>query len=313
MPAHKVLIADGLEENGQAILRSSTQVDDRTGISPQELLVVINEYDALIVRSRTKVTPQVFETARRLKVIGRAGVGVDNIDLESARAHGVAVVNAPTSTSLAVAELTIGLMLALAREIPRADAGMKQGEWLKKELAGTELHGKTLGIVGMGRIGTEVSRRAAAFGMTVLGYDSLIPPEEITRRGVEPVELDDLYTRADYISLHLPLTDETRLMVNERAFGRMKRGICIVDTARGGILDEAALLAALKSGQVAGAALDVFASEPPGATDLVRHPRVIATPHVGAQTVEAQARAAEDIANKVLAALNGEPLRWKIV
>jgi len=312
MPAYNVLIADGLEENGQAILHSSAKVDDRTGISPEELLKVIKDYDALIVRSRTRVSPQVFDSATRLKVVGRAGVGVDNIDLEAARSHGVTVVNAPTSTSLAVAELTIGLMLAMAREIPRADAGMKQGTWLKIELAGTELYGKTLGILGMGRIGAEVGVRAAAFGMTVLGYDPLIPAEEIVRRGAEPVSLDELYARSDFVSLHLPLSDETRSMVSEQAFGRMKRGVRIVCAARGGIIDESALLAALESGRVAGAALDVFASEPPGASELVRHPRVIATPHIGAQTAEAQSRAAEDIANEVLAALKGEPLRWKI-
>ena len=313
MPSYKVLIADGLKENGQAILRSAAIVEDRSGISPEELLQVIKGYNALIVRSRTKVTVQVFDLAEQLKVIGRAGVGVDNIDLEAANLHDVTVVNSPTSTSLAVSELTLGLMLALAREIPRADAGMKQGQWHKKELAGAELYGKTLGIIGMGRIGAEVGKRAGAFGMKTLGYDPLIPAEEITRRRAEPVGLDDLYARSDYISLHLPLTDETRLMVNEQAFGRMKRGGRLVCAARGGIIDEDALLAALDSGQVAGAALDVFTSEPPGATELVKHPKVIATPHVGAQTVEAQERTAEDIANEVLAALKGEPLRWKIV
>jgi D-3-phosphoglycerate dehydrogenase len=224
----------------------------------------------------------------------------------------VTVVNAPTSTSLAVAELTVGLMLALAREISRADAGMKQGEWLKKELVGTELHGKTLGILGMGRIGAEVAARAAVFGMPVLGYDPLIPAEEIVRRGAKPVSLDELYASSDFVSLHLPLTDETRAMVSEQAFGRMKRGVRIVCVARGGIIDEPALLAALEAGQVAGAGLDVFTSEPPGANELVCHPNVIATPHMGAQTAEAQSRAAEDIANEVLAALKGEPLRWKV-
>ena len=313
MSDYKVLIADGLEENGQAILRSNANVDDRTGISPEELMQVVMEYDAMIVRSRTKVTAQVFEAATQLKVVGRAGVGVDNIDLEAAKAHDVTVVNAPTSTSLAVAELTLGFMLALAREIPRADAGMKNGEWLKNQLAGTELNGKTLGIIGMGRIGAEVAKRASIFGMHILGYDPLIPDDEIRQRGAKPVALDDLYAQSDYISLHLPLTDETRSMVNEQAFGRMKRGVRIVCAARGGIIDEPALLAALESGQVAGAALDVFANEPPGATDLVKHPKVIATPHVGAQTAEAQSRAAEDVANEVLAALSGEPLRWKIV
>jgi len=313
MTDYNVLIADGLEENGQAILHLSANVHDRTGISLNDLLEIVKDYDAMLVRSRTKVTAQVFETASRLKVIGRAGVGVDNIDLEAAKAHGVTVVNAPTSTSLAVAELTIGLMLAMAREIPRADAGMKQGQWLKKNLAGTELYGKTLGIIGMGRIGAEVGTRAAAFGMSILGYDPLIAPEEINRRGAEPVSLDNLYARSDYISLHLPLTDETRSMVSEQAFGRMKRGVRIVCAARGGIIDESALLAALESDHVAGAALDVFTSEPPGTSDLVMHPKVIATPHVGAQTKEAQLRASEDIAHEVLAALNGKPLHWKIV
>lgn len=313
MPEYNVLIADGLEEIGQAILHSSTKLDDRTGISPEALPGVIKDYDAIIVRSRTRVTPQVFAAAARLKVIGRAGVGVDNIDLEAAKAHGVTVVNAPTSTSLAVAELTLGLMLALAREIPRADSGMKQGKWLKKELAGIELYGKTLGILGMGRIGAEVAARASAFGMSVLGYDPLVPAEEIRRRGAEPVGLDGLFARSDFISLHLPLTSETRSMLGEQAFGSMKRGVRLLCAARGGIIDEAALLAALESGQVAGAALDVFATEPPGATDLIKHPKVIATPHIGAQTAEAQSRAAEDIANEVLAALNGDPLRWKVI
>jgi len=313
MTEYNILIADGLEENGQAILLSSANVDDRTGISPEELLEIIKKYDALLVRSRTKVTAQVFEAAPQLKVVGRVGVGVDSIDLEVAKAHGVTVVNAPTSTSLAVAELTLGLMLALAREIPRADAGMKNGEWLKKQLKGAELYGKTLGIVGMGRIGTEVGERATIFGMHILGHDPLIPHDEIRKRGAEPVTLEEIYAHSDYISLHLPLTDETRSMVNEKAFARMRRGVRIVCAARGGIIDEAALLTALESGQVAGTALDVFANEPPGTSELVKHPKVIATPHVGAQTAEAQSRAAEDIASEVLAALNGEPLRWKVV
>lgn len=313
MPEYNILITDGLEEIGQAILHSSANLDDRTGVSAEELLKIIKYYDALIVRSRTKVNAQVFEAAKKLKVIGRAGVGVDNIDLESARSRGVTVVNAPGSTSLSVAELTLGLMLAMAREIPRADASMKQGAWLKKDLAGTELNGKMLGILGMGHIGAEVGARATAFGMSVLSYDPLIPSAEILRRGAEPISLDELYTRSDFISLHLPLTDETRSMVNEQALARMKPGVRIVCVARGGIIDESALLAALESGQVAGAALDVFTHEPPGASELVRHPNVIATPHIGAQTAEGQSRAAEDIANEVLAALKGELLRWVVV
>lgn len=308
----KILITDGLEEAGQAILREAGEVHDRTGIGADELLSIAAEYTALVVRGRTKVTAAFFEAAKNLKVVGRAGVGVDNIDLTAAKAHGVSVVNAPIATTLAVAELTFGLMLALARDIPRADAGMKDGRWLKKDLEGIELFGKTLGIIGMGRIGAEVGRRATAFGMSVLGYDPLIPADEIIRRGAEPLTLDDLLSRADFITLHLPLTSETRGMLNAAAFAKMKDGVRIACAARGGIIDESALLDALNSGKVAGAALDVFATEPPGKTDLVSHPRVIATPHVGAQTAEAQVRAGLDIASEVSAALRGEALRWRV-
>jgi D-3-phosphoglycerate dehydrogenase len=313
MPSWKILIADGLNENGQSLLRAAAQVDDCTGISPEELLKEIGDYDALVVRSRTRVTPAVFDAAGRLKVVGRAGVGVDNIDLAAATRHGVTVVNAPLSTTLAVAEQTLALMLALARQIPRADAAMKAGQWVKKELEGVELYGKVLGIVGLGRIGAEVARRAAAMGMVVLGYDALLPEEVIRRRGAEPVPLSELYARADFISLNIPLTPETRGMVNGQSLGAMKRGVRLVCTARGGIIDETDLLGALETGQVAGAALDVFSKEPPGLTALVAHPNVVATPHVSAQTAEAQSRAAEDIAHEVLAALRGEALRWRVV
>ncbi|MCC7511017.1 MAG: hypothetical protein DYG87_03180 [Anaerolineae bacterium CFX3] len=311
MSTFHILITDGLDASAQAVLRSCS-VDDRTGIAADELVKIIADYDALIVRGRTKATASLLEAATRLKVIGRAGVGVDNIDLAAAKSRGVTVVNAPVSTTLAVAELTFSLLLALAREIPRADASMKQGQWLKKELEGAELYGKTLGILGMGHIGSEVARRARAFGMNVLGYDPLLTPDEIRGRVAEPVDRDELLARSDFVSLHLPLLPETRGMFNAEQFARMKDGARIVCAARGGIIDEAALLAAIEAGKIAGAALDVFASEPPGATDLVKHPRVIATPHVGAQTAEAQSRAAEDIAHEVLAALRGEKLRWKV-
>ena len=313
MTSWKVLITDGLSEKGQAILRSACQVDDRNDIPADELLKVIAEYDALIVRSRTKVTPEVFEAGKKLKVVGRAGVGLNNINLAAAAAHGVNVVNAPKSTSVAVAELALGLMLALARSVSTADSSMKGGQWLKKELKGVELNGKTLGIIGMGNIGSALAVRAGALGMKILGYDPLLPSEEISKRGAEPVALDDLYAKSDYISFHIPLTDETRGMVNGQTLAQMKRGVRIVCTARGNIIDETALLGALESGQVAGAALDVFAKEPPGLTALVAHPKVITTPHIGAQTAEAQVRAAEDMGTEILAALKGEPLRWKVV
>ena len=312
MSAWKILLTDGLEENGQAIMRKSAEVDDRGGISADELLQIVGGYDAIIVRGRTKVTPAVFDAGKKLKVVGRAGVGVDNIDLAAARQHGVTVVNAPVATSVAVAELAFGLMLALVRELPRADAGMKSGKWLKKEMEGSEVYGKTLGVIGFGRIGSNVAQRAAAFGMKILAYDPLLSPEEISKRGGEPVSLDQLYAGSDFITLHVPLSNETRGMLNAETFHKMKKGVRVVCAARGGVIDEAALLEALESGQVAGAGLDVFAVEPPGQTALISHPRVIATPHVGAQTIEAQQRAAGDIANEVLAALQGSSLRWKV-
>lgn len=312
MSKFNILLTDGLDAAGQSILRQSAEVDDKSGISADDLLKVIPDYDALIVRGRTKVTASLMDAAARLKVIGRAGIGVDNIDLQAAKQHGIIVVNAPTSTSIAVAELTFGLLLALAREIPRADAAMKQGKWLKKELEGVELHGKTLGVIGFGRIGVEVGKRAAAFGMNVIAYDPLIPEDEIRRRGADPASLQDLYAWSDFISLHLPLTVDTRDMIGRAAFAQMKDGVRLVCAARGGIIDEAALVEALNSGKVGGAALDVFSVEPPGLTETVSHPRVIATPHIGAQTAEAQSRASEDIAQEVLSALRGAALRWRV-
>ncbi|MEJ5239838.1 MAG: hydroxyacid dehydrogenase [Anaerolineales bacterium] len=309
----QILISDGLEENGQALLRAQAQVEDRSGIGPEELRTILPAYDALIVRGRTKVTAELLEHAPRLKVIGRAGVGVDNIDLEAARRRGIVVVNAPLSTTVAVAELTFGLILATARAIPRADAAMKQGKWLKKELEGVELQGKTLGLIGFGRIGREVAHRALAFGMHILAYDPLIPEDVIRQANAAPCTLEEVLERSDFLSLHLPLTEETRNLLSAQAFARMKPGVRLICTARGGIIDEAALLQALNEGRVAAAALDVFAQEPPGLTELIAHPNLIATPHIGAQTVEAQARAAEMIATEVLAALRGEPLRWRVV
>ncbi len=312
MSDYKILITDGLDETGQSILRASAEVDDKSGDPAEDLVNVIGDYDGLIVRGRTRVTAAVFDAAARLKVVGRAGVGVDNIELDAAKKHNVAVVNAPTSTTIAVAELAFGLLLALAREIPRGDVSMKQGNWIKKDLEGVELSGKTLGVIGYGRIGTEVGRRAAAFGMNVLVYDPNVTEDELVHGDAEPVSLQDLFAWSDFLSLHLPLNVQTRDLIGQSEFFQMKDGVRIVSTARGGIIDEAALLDALNKGKVAGAALDVFSQEPPGLTELIAHPRVIATPHIGAQTAEAQSRAAEDIAAEVLAALNGKPLRWRV-
>ncbi len=314
MTSWKVLITDGLDDNGKAILKHSVEVTDQPGISADDLLKVVGEYDALIVRGRTKVNAAVFEAGKNLKVVGRAGVGVDNIDLAAAKAKGVTVVNSPLATTTAVAELTLGLMLAAVRELPRADASMKAGKWLKKEFEGAELSGKVLGVMGFGRIGASVAKRAAAFDMKVLGFDPLISAEEIKKRGGEPVSMEELLKRSDMITMHLPLTAETKNMLNADAFAKMKQGVYIICAARGGVIDETALLDALNSGKVAGAALDVLTAEPPtpelGA--LVGHAKLIVTPHIGAQTVEAQARAANDISEEILAALEGKPLRWKV-
>jgi len=310
--AWKVLITDGLEKNGKAILTQNDIADDKKGIEAAELLQIIPEYDAIILRGRTKMTAEVIAAAARLKVIGRMGVGVDNIDLNAAKAHKVTVVNAAVATTLAVAELTIGMMFALAREIPRADASMKAEQWLKKDFTGIELAGKTLGIVGFGNIGQAVARIAGALGMKVISFSRSRDAAYMRERDVEHVSLDELLEKSDVISIHTALTDQNRHQFDDALFAKMKDGVLLVDAARGGIVDEAALLRALESGKVRGAALDVFEKEPPLSFELIKHPKVIATPHIGAQTGEAQLRAAEDISSEVLNALNGLPLRWKI-
>ncbi len=303
----QILITDGLDPAGVEVLQR------RSEVILEESLDLMGEVDALIVRSKTKVTAEILARgAPRLKVVGRAGVGVDNIDLDAARRSGVAVVNAPHGATIAVAEHTLALMLALARHILRADAGMRQGKWEKKQIKGTELNGKTLGVIGTGRIGAAVAKRAAGMGMHVVGYDAYLAQEEVEALGIEPCEMDALLARSDYISLHLPLSDETRGMIDAETLKRVKPGARLISTSRGGVVEEQDLLAALEEGQLEGAALDVFAQEPPGLTPLVAHPKVITTPHVGAQTVEAQRRAALDIADEVLAVLAGEPPRWRV-
>ena len=313
MEPWRVLVTDGLQDSGISILSKEAQVDDRKGISADELLKEIGNYDAVIVRGRTKVTRQVIEAGKKLKVIGRAGVGVDNIDTAFAKEKGVTVVNAPTATTTAVAELAMGMVFALAREIPRADASMKRGEWSKKEFEGVELYGKTLGIIGFGRIGSTVGQIAAAVGMRINACCLFRIPETIRIIGGELLMMDDIIEKSDFITIHTPLSDETRGMINAEAFARMKDGVYLICTARGGIIDEKALLDALNSGKVAGAALDVFETEPPVFKELINHPKVIATPHMAGQTNEAQRRASMDIAKEVTAALRGDKLHWKVV
>ncbi len=310
----KVLIADNLAPEAKNILEGlGIQAHDRTGIELDDLKDVIEDFDGLIVRSRTRPDADLIKAAKKLKVIGRAGVGVDNIDLEAAKAAGVAVVNTPSATSLAVAEHSMALMLGIVRHIGQADRRMKEGEWPKKELRGSELSGKKLGIVGIGNIGALVAARAAAFGMQIIAYDPYLDDQIVEERGAEAVSLEELYKEADVISVHLPLTDESRNMVDAAAFAKMKRGVSLLQAARGGVVDEAALLDALNSGKVRAAGLDVFAKEPPDDSDLVRHPRVLATPHIAAQTAEAQVRAAIDVAEEVANVLLDKELRWRVV
>ena len=312
MANYKILVSDGLDEQGLERLRQGGEVNYQPQISPASLLQEIGAYDALVVRSRTKVTAPVIQAGRRLRVIGRAGVGVDNIDLAAASAAGVIVVNSPLAATLAVAELTVALILALARQLPALDASMKVGKWEKSAYLGSEVNGKTLGILGLGRIGSQVARYASALGMRVMAFEPYRGENEIRQEGVEAADYDEILANADYLSLHLPLSAETRGLLGAAEFAKMKPGIRLINTARGGIVDEDALRAALDSGQVAGAALDVFSAEPVKSGSIASHPKVIATPHIAAQTTEAQLRAGMAIAEEVLAALQGQPLRWRV-
>ena len=309
----RILVSDGLAEDGLAVLRLAGEVTVSPKITPDDLLGVLPQYQALVVRSRTKVTRKIIDAGINLKVIGRAGVGVDNIDVAAAMARGIAIVNCPIAATVAVAEHTLGLMIALARQIVAADASMKQGKWDKSALMGVELYSKTLGLIGLGRIGAEVAKRAAAFAMRVVAYDPYLSAEQIRKRNAEPLAFEELLAQADYLSLHLPLTSETRGLMGPAQFNRLKKGARLVCTARGGVIDEDALRYALDSGIVAAAALDVFANEPPLPGSIALHPKVIATPHIGAMTHEAQACAGVLIAEEVSAVLAGREPRFKVM
>jgi D-3-phosphoglycerate dehydrogenase len=285
----KIVIADDLPASAVELLRAEGwEVDATSGRPPAKLTEDIADADALVVRSATKVTAPLIAAASRLRVIARAGTGVDNVDVAAASARGIVVMNAPGANSVSVAELALGLMLALARNVPAADAAMKQGKWEKKKFIGEELRDKTLGLAGLGRIGQEVARRARAFGMRVIAHDPYISAQIAEDLGVELVGMDDVFARADYVSLHLPSTDATRNFLNADRLRKAKKGIRIVNTARGDLVDERALADAIESGQVAGAALDVFETEPPPDPRLQTLPSVIATPHIAASTREAQ-------------------------
>lgn len=303
----RILVADPLSPVGIERLRARAEVDERYPLKPDELLAILPDYDALIVRSGVKVTAKMIAAAPRLRVIGRAGVGIDNIDVEAATQAGVVVVNAPTGNIIAAAEHTIALLLALARNIPQADASMRRGEWDRHRFVGVEVQDKVLGTVGLGRIGSLVATRAQGLRMKVIAYDPYVSAEYAMNLGVELVPLERLLAESDFITLHLPLTESTRGLLNRERLARCKRGVRIVNCARGGIVDEAALLEALESGQVAGAALDVYEHEPLAPDDPLRtHPNIVLTPHIAGSTAEAQERVALDVVEQVLAVLDGK-------
>lgn len=303
----KVLIAERLSETGIERLREHVDVDVKLGLSPEELSDVIGTYDALVVRSATKVDAALIERAENLKFIGRAGIGLDNVDVEAATRQGILVVNAPQSNVLSAAEHTMALLLAQARNIPQAHQALVEGSWEREKWQGAELHGKTLGIIGLGRVGTLVAQRASAFGMRLLAYDPYIAPARAVQMGVQLVEtVAEVCKQADFITIHLPKTPETVGIVGERELDQVRPGCRIVNTARGGLIDENALVAALQNGRVAGAAIDVFENEPVTEHALFGLPNVVVTPHLGASTAEAQDKAGLAIAEQILLAARGE-------
>jgi D-3-phosphoglycerate dehydrogenase len=302
----RILVADALAESGVEILRTEAQVTVETGMSPERLIETIPEYDALVVRSATRVTREVLEAGRRLRAVARAGVGVDNIDVEEATRRGIVVVNSAGGSTFAATEHTFAVLLSLARNVPQAMQSLRAGEWTPGKFVGTELRGKTLGVVGLGRIGTQVARRALAFEMRVIATDPFISREHAESNGVELVPLDTLLAESDVITLHAPLSAQSSDLMGTAEFVRMKRGAFLVNCARGGLLDEAALIKALDGGLLGGAALDVYHEEPTTNRALVEHPRVVVTPHLAASSREAQQEVATDVARLILACLRGE-------
>ncbi len=312
-PRPRILIADPVSPEGIEMLRAAGEVDVRTGMSVDHLIACIGDYQALVVRSETKVTRAVLEAAKSMVVIGRAGVGVDNIDIDAATERGVIVVNAPQGNTIAAAEHTIALLMALSRHVAAADASMRAGKWDRKAFIGTEVRGKSLGVVGLGKIGSEVARRGVGMEMRVLAFDPFVPDERARALGVESVDFDRLIAESDFITVHPPLTSTTTGMIGADQIAKMKDGVRLINVARGGIIDEAALAAAVKSGKVAGAAIDVFTDEPIKPDNpLLGEPRIITTPHLGASTAEAQERVALDVAEQIVEILAGKPARYAV-
>lgn len=298
----KVLVSDNISQKGIDILKKAgLEVDVKTGLKPEELRAIIGEYDALIIRSATKVTEDIIEAAEKLKVIGRAGTGVDNVDKVAATKKGIVVMNTPGGNTITTAEHTIAMLFSLARKIPQATASMKSGKWEKKKFMGVELFNKTIGIIGLGRIGTEVAKRTQCMGMNVLAYDPFLSDERAEELGITKTDLNRIFAEADFITIHTPLTNETKYLINKDTISKMKKGVFIINCARGGIVNEKDLYEAIKEGKVAGAALDVFEKEPPEeGYPLISDERVICTPHLGASTLEAQENVAVAIAEQIV-------------
>jgi D-3-phosphoglycerate dehydrogenase len=299
---YKVLVTDGISDTGLKSLYNHPNfiVERRPTLPLKELAKIIGEYDALIVRSQTKVTSELLENANRLQVIARAGVGVDNIDVNAATKKGVIVINAPGANTIAATEHTLAMMLALARKIPQAHSVTANGVWDRNSFKGVELYKKTLGIIGMGKIGTEVAKRAKSFGMNILGYDPYLSEERARKLGISKANLDKIARESDFITIHTPLTNDTRNLINEEFLNKTKKGVRFVNCARGGIIDEQALVKAIQAGHAAGAALDVFSKEPVADPELLENPNIIVTPHLGASTVEAQEKVAQEVSAEII-------------
>ncbi len=308
----RVLIADPISEEGIDILRSYAEVDIKTGLKPEEIISTIGDYEALVVRSQTKVSAEVIEAGKKLRVIARAGVGVDNIDVEEATRRGILVVNAPNANTISAAEHAIALMFALARHIPQANAVLKSGVWRRADFMGIEVRGKTLGIIGLGRVGSAVAKRAQGLEMKVIAHDPYITADYARNLQVELVSLERLLKESDFITIHSALTPSTKGLIGAKELALVKPTVRIINCARGGLIDEEALAKAVREKRVAGAAIDVFSTEPATKSILFEEDNIIVTPHLGASTTEAQAVAAKDVAKQVIDVFKGKPARYAV-
>ena len=308
----RILIAESIAPEGVALLRAAHDVDERLGLDHAGLLAIVGEFDALVVRSQVQADAEVIAAGTRLQVIGRAGVGVDNVDLDAATRAGITVVNAPTGNTIAAAEHTLALLLGLARKVAAADASVRRGEWKRSQFQGVELRGRTLGIVGLGKIGMAIADRARGFEMHLLGMDPYVTAEQAALHGVELVDLETLLHRSDAITVHVPLSRATRGLIGAKAIAQLRPGAFVLNVARGGIVDEAAVADALRSGHLGGAGIDVFETEPPTGSPLLDVPNTLLTPHLGASTAEAQVAVAEEVADQVLDVLAGRAARYAV-